>query len=195
MYKPLNTGLLLFLLFLITTALFSCDGRNRAYKNNAEILKEHHLLKDFSKKTEHTPKSYTEIITDTLLQNNFRVKLKYYSLVQDSVITQSVSKNNINVTHHYNNFKALLQVSNNENIIISTVIDKSVFKTFDTEAFWSRAIMQSPWIDYQSISKNGFHINVSFCIPESTQCKDFSLIINYTGDIEIKEINLSKINI
>ncbi|WP_242205835.1 DUF4738 domain-containing protein [Aestuariivivens insulae] len=194
MCKLLKISTIPIILFFTITTLMNCDGRDRAYKSNAEILKQHNLLKDFSRKIEYTPNSYTEIYTDTILNNKFRIKLKYYSLAQDSVIKNTL-KNGIDITHHYNNFEAKLNISNEGTTILNTTINKSFFKNFVHDAFWKEAIMQSLWIDYESEAKNSININVSFCIPESFICKDYALVIDNFGTIEIQEINLSQINI
>ena len=41
---------LIFIVFLISFAVISCDGRNKIYKSNQEILKEHGLYEAFSER-------------------------------------------------------------------------------------------------------------------------------------------------
>jgi len=41
---------LILIIFLISFAIISCDGRSKIYKSNQEILKEHGLSETFSER-------------------------------------------------------------------------------------------------------------------------------------------------
>jgi hypothetical protein len=183
----MNKLCLIFVLFLI--AFTSCDGRGRKHRTNAEILTESNLLKSFSEEVKYIPEHYTEIITDTILNNNFRIKIKYYSLNNDYVSSNN-SSNEALVINHYKNFEAKIQVLNNNNIITENIINKHIFSKFENPEFWSKAIMQFIWVDYNASTKTSVNINTSFCLPETETCKDYAITINKFGTIQIKEINL-----
>lgn len=180
------------LFFALTITFLSCDGRDRKYKTNAEVLKEHKLFESFSKEITYIPEQRTEIYTDTLLSTGFHVKLQYYS-INDSYSTKTIkSPNNPNKTTHFKNFEAQVQVLKNEKHILQGNINKTLFQAFESAAFWDTAIMQYVWIDYQHSSQDHVTLNTSFNIPKTEVYKDFSIIINKFGEIDIKQINLTK---
>ena len=179
---------LLFFILISALALTSCDGRQRKYKTNAEVLKENKLLKSFTEKIKFVPETYTEIITDTILSNGFEVKITYHSLESDFVLETIKSKNDSRTRIHHKNFEAQLQVFKNNTIINKSLISKKLFYEFESAAFWANAIMQFLWIDYDASYKNMLYLNTSFCIPNTDECKDFTLKINEQGVIQIEEI-------
>lgn len=179
------------LLFIISVfsifTFLSCDGRDRVYQTNTEVLAKHNLLQSFSKKTTLIPESYTRIETDTILSNQFRIKLAYYSLADRLEITRN------NDTQLYANFEAQLQVTCANNILLNETINKALFKRFNSIIDWDDAIMQHVWIDYESASENNVQLNVSFYTPKTGNYKDFCLTIDRKGALKIKEVNLLKI--
>ena len=186
MFKKQHINKLLFL-FLLTIAFVSCDGRDRKHKTNAEVLNENNLLDSFSKKLVFIPEKPIQIITDTILSNGFQVKLNYSS-VENDIILKTIKKENDTLTKiHYKNFKAKLEVFNNGKAINKSTIDKSLFLEFENNDFWSKAIMQFIWIDYNTSTKNTLHLNTSFNIPDTDIYRDFILKIDNLGNIYIEE--------
>ena len=182
---------LFILFFILITTLASCDGRNRKYKTNAEVLKENKLLESFTQEIKFVPEAYTEIKTDTILSSGFEVKINYHSLERDFVLETSKLKNDSTTRIHYKNFEAQLLVLKNNTIINRSLINKKFFYEFESAAFWANAIMQFIWIDYEASNKNTLQLNTSFCASNTGECKDFTLKINEQGDIQIEEINIS----
>ncbi len=195
MYRVLKINRMLFLILIVAAVTTCCDGRDRVYQTNTEILKDNNLYESFSHKIAYIPQSYTEINTDTVLNNNFRIKIKYYTLPQDSVLIKKTIPPKTNMWYYYHNFEARLVISKQGTPILDVFINKALFKNFETDWFWKEAIMQFLWIDYESITKHSVNINVSFCIPESTRCKDYVLTVDDLGALKINEINLSLLNI
>lgn len=181
---------LLFLLFLSIVTLASCDGRDRKYKTNTEVLKENKLLESFTEEIKFIPEAYTEIETDTILSNGFKVKIKYYSIESDFVLETRKSKNDSIIKIHHKNFEAQLLVLKNNTIISKSLINKRLFYEFESDPFWANAIMQFIWIDYDASNENTLYLNTSFCTPNTDECKDFTLNINEQGVIQIEEINI-----
>ena len=190
MYKHLkikNLSVLFFSLFII---FLSCDGRERKYKTNAEVLKENKLFDSFSKQIEYIPKHDTKIFTDTILSTGFHVKMKYYSLNNNNSTKIIKASNNINKTLHFKNFEAQFQISKNNNSIAQININKKLFRKFESPTFWKKAIMQFVWIDFENSSENFIVLNTSFNIPETEIYKDFSVIIDAYGNIALRATNL-----
>ena len=78
-------------MFLASTIiLISCDGRDRIYKTNAEVLHESNLFNVFSQQIKFIPEQSIEIETDTILSNGFQVKIKYYSVENNSILKLAI---------------------------------------------------------------------------------------------------------
>lgn len=181
---------LVFLILLFIITLISCDGRDRKYKTNAEVLQESNLLKSFSEEINFIPFEPVEIITDTIMSNGFQIKLKYNSLENSFITKLSKSETEEVINTNYKNFEASIFVLKDEKIIFNETINKELFYEFETPTFWSSAIMQFVWIDYETSTKNSINLNTSFCIPETDVCKDFAINIDTYGNIKIEETNL-----
>ncbi|GAA3655465.1 hypothetical protein [Flavivirga jejuensis] len=181
-----------FLFFTILSIVFlsSCDGRDRIYKTNAEILKENKLLESFTEEIKFVPETYTEIKTDTIFNNGFEVKIKYHSLESNFVLENRKSKNDSIIKIHHKNFEAQLLVLKNNTIINESLINKKLFYDFGSATFWNHAIMQFIWIDYDTSNEDTLYLNTSFCTPSTNECKDFTIKINKQGVLQIKNIDI-----
>lgn len=181
---------LLFFILILAMTLASCDGSHRKYKTNAEVLKENKLLESFTEEIKFVPEAYTEIKTDTILSSGFEVKITYHSLENDFVLETIKSKNDSITRMHHKNFEAQLLVLKNNTLINKSLISKKLFYEFESATFLANAIMQFLWIDYAASNENRIYLNTSFCIPNTDECKDFTLKINEQGIIQIEEINI-----
>lgn len=170
-------------------ALISCDGRDRAFKTNAQVLEENNLLETFSKDIKLVPETNVVIVTDTILSNGFQVKLQYNSIESQSV--SETIKTNIETTTkiYYKNFEAKIHILKNGKTINQSLINKELFSAFIDDYFWKKAIMQYVWIDYETSSTEELYLNTSFNIPNTETYKDFILVIDNLGAIKIKEKN------
>ncbi|WOD43065.1 hypothetical protein [Hwangdonia lutea] len=178
------------LCFTLIFTLLSCDGRDRIYKTNAEVLKENKLFDSFSEAIKYIPEQRTEILTDTILSTGFQVKIQYYALDKAYSSKTIKASNETNTTLHFKNFEAQFQVLKNNKLIAQNIINKEVFKKHEASTFWNQAIMQYVWIDYENSTAEFITINTSFNIPKTDIFKDFSIIIDTFGAVKIKEINL-----
>ncbi|SFZ91481.1 hypothetical protein SAMN05428642_10291 [Flaviramulus basaltis] len=181
----------LLILVLLTIAFVSCDGRDRKYKSNVQVLQETNLLSSFKEKVEFIPKQHIQIVTDTILNNGFEIKIKYNSVENNSIVKTIKTKNDTVTQVHYKNFEAKLQVIRNGEIINESIIDKNLFNQFETNLFWENSIMQYVWIDYNASTESEIYLNTSFNIPETETYKDFIIKIDKYGSIQIKEKTIS----
>ncbi|WAC02845.1 hypothetical protein N7U66_04210 [Lacinutrix neustonica] len=120
----MNKFILLILITLI--GLLSCDGRDRVYKTNAEVLKAHQLLDLFSERVTYVPEKYTTVVTDTILSNGFRIKIKAYIDMENAVLKISHS-DGLKDKKHFRNRKAEITVKKNNKLIFSKIIDNDFF--------------------------------------------------------------------
>ncbi|MFI1744084.1 hypothetical protein [Thalassobellus sediminis] len=183
---------LLLSVLLLSIVFISCDGRDRRYKSNAEVLQESNLLKSFSNQTKFFPNESVEIITDTIFNNGFQVKLKYNALENDFISKTTKSDNDALVHKNYKNFEANILVLKDEKVISNGIINKTLFQNYETPSFWKNAIMQYVWINYETSTDTYINLNTSFHIPETDIFKDFAISIDTFGGIKIMEINLTE---
>ena len=179
---------ILLLSFLIVACFMNCDGRGRIYKTNANIFTENNQLDTFSEKIKFVPEAKVEIVTDTILNNGFQIKIVYNSIENSSVLK---TENNSTSTIHYKDFEAKLHVLKNGSTINQSLINKKKFNAFENASFWESAIMQYVWIDYEASTAYKLFFNTSFNIPNTEIYKDFVLMVDASGTIQIKENNRS----
>jgi hypothetical protein len=177
------------ILILIVIAFVSCDGRDRAYKSNKDVLMEANLLESFTEALKFMPEQPTKIETDTILSNGFSVKINYQSMENDFVIKTIKSKNDTITKWHYKNFEAAFLVSKNEVELTQGTINKNLFKAFENPEFWNEAIMQYVWIDYEASTDHSIQIKTSFHIPNTKTYKDFIVVVFDNGSISTKQVN------
>jgi len=189
MFKPLYHNKLQFIFIIVIITHLSCDGRDRIYKTNAQVLSENNLLETFSEQIKFVPETKVEIVTDTILSNGFQIKIHYNSIEHRSVLKTEKTKNISTTKTHYKNFEAKLHILKNGLTINQTVINKSLFNAFKNSSFWETAIMQYVWIDFEASTKNELYLNTAFNIPNTETYKDFVLKIDEHGTILIKEKN------
>jgi hypothetical protein len=182
---------LLFIFFIALIALSSCDGRERVYKSNVEVLSAAGLLKSFSEETHFIPEVPVTIYTDTILSSGFQIKIEYNTIENDYISKKVRTVNDSLINTNYQNFEAKLIVYKSEKFITKHRLNKNIFSTQDNSAFFQNAIMQFVWIDYDSSNDQYISLNTSFCIPETESCKDFNIKIDSFGIVEIEEINLT----
>ena len=191
MFKLLYNNKLSILITTLIITLLSCDGRDRIHKTNAQVLTKNNLLDTFSEQIKFIPEAKVEIVTDTILSNGFQIKINYNSVEHSSILITLKTKNNTITKTHYKNFEAKLHILKNGLTINQSVINKTLFNTFETASFWETAIMQYIWIDYEASTKHELFLNTSFNIPNTETYIDFILKIDEYGAIQIKEKNHS----
>ncbi|KJD32823.1 hypothetical protein PK35_07520 [Tamlana nanhaiensis] len=192
MFKSLKYKLLSLTIILLSILCFNCDGRERALKTNAEVLKENKLFKSFSETTNYQPKQPVTIKTDTILSNCFKVKINYKSVENDPVIIEKLTKNDTLNKIIYKNFEAHIQVSKTNELTHQFLLNKSVFNNLENNDFIQKAIMQYVWIDFEASTDKILYLNTAFHIPETELYKDFVISVYDNGTIQIKEKQLTQ---
>ena len=178
--------ILIVILFFISLGFMSCDGRDRAYKTNQDVLKEHNLYKSFSESVSFVPENYMETTNDTILSNGFQVKIKSFTDMKRSVLKE-FTKNNIAHKTYYRNIKATISILKDNRKIISTTIDKDIFKNFNNSSKTdSNPIIQGIWLNqYASIINDKVILNVRLYEPETKNHEDYTLSFDENGTLSI----------
>ncbi|MBD0833701.1 hypothetical protein [Aestuariibaculum sediminum] len=176
----------IFLMLFLVSAFAACDGRSRAHMSNASVLKEDNLYKSFTEELKFIPEQPVVITTDTLLDSGFRVKLNYHSLENNLLEKRTQNINDSTTFSYYKKFEAHIQVYKNNENIVNTIIENSLFSSFENYLFWENAIMQYLWVDQENSDINGVELKTAFHIPETDIYKDFIIKISESGRIEIE---------
>ncbi len=193
MYKSLKMYRLSALIILIIIMFSSCGESDRKQKTNEEILKENKLLDSFTESVKYIPETYSEVETDTILNNGFRVKIKTYTEMQDNVLNEFVI-DTIKYRFHYRNYTGKLDIFYNNTSVLKETINKSYLNKNKDKTFWDDAIMAGIYLDEHSSTKEEVIISVLYCIPESEICKEFNIIIDKKGNTSLEELESEPIH-
>jgi len=180
---------LIFIVFLISFAVISCDGRNKIYKSNQEILKEYGLYEAFSEHINYIPESYLETTTDTILSNGYKIKIKSYTDMNNSLLN-AYTKENIQHKNYYRNINTRITIIKNNQEILSKLINKEALITCDKslERMIQNKILQGVWVnEYASLINNKVIINVLFIEPATSKNINYSLEFDDQGELFITD--------
>ena len=180
---------LILIIVLISFVLISCDGRNKIYKSNQEILKEYGLYEAFSEHINYIPESYLETTTDTILSNGYEIKIKSYTDMNNSLLN-AYTKENIQHKNYYRNINTRITIIKNNQEILSGLINKNTMIASDKslEKLIVNKIIQGVWVnEYASLVKNNVIINVLLFDPETNEKFNYSLEFNAQGKFYITD--------
>lgn len=182
-----------FILVFSIIVLTSCDGKERAYKTNQEVLQEHQQLEDFSTKTTYFPAEYTEKVTDTILANTMRITIKHFS--DDSTfVSQTLQLNDsTKAVNNYRDLNAEITVSYNNKTVLNKTYKKPFFAKNDRtnrKFINEEAVLRVVEVNQlDSINTKFATIDFVFCKPETDDCLVYKLKVNPEGKyvIELSE--------
>ncbi|WP_084708862.1 DUF4738 domain-containing protein [Siansivirga zeaxanthinifaciens] len=183
------------ILLFVVISFIGCDGREKAYQKNQEVLQKAQLLESFSEQIKFIPENYTEIATDTTFSNGLQIKLNYHSLENDYVLKTSKTKQDTIIKEHFKNFEVSLQLFKNESLITEKTINKHLFSEFIDANFREEAIMLYVWVDHSSSTEKQVCLNTAFNIPNTSIFKDFVIYVNDNGSLYVKELKTTKTTI
>lgn len=183
----MKTILSTFFLILIIS-LASCDGRDRVYKNNTDILKENKLLDSFSESITYIPETYTEIVTDTILSNGFQIRMKTYSNMEHSVLNK-FEENSIKHLVFYREFESEVIITKDSKEIFNEKVDKHFFEKTQNDLQLNNAIVKLMVDESSSIYNNSIVLSVMIQKTDSKEVTFCDIIIDSEGNFELKKIN------
>jgi hypothetical protein len=178
--------ILFYIICIVSLAFVSCDGRDKSYKTNQEVLKEHKLFKSFSEKITYIPENYLETTTDTILSNGFQVKIKSYTDMNSSVLKE-YSQDNLQYKKYYRDIKTSISIVKNNQEITSTTITKELFNDYNKSSKTNRnKIIQGVWLNqYSSTIYNKVILNVQLYEPETKHHEHYTLEFDEQGTLSI----------
>jgi len=178
------------LLFLLSIAFSSCDGRERALETNKERISKSNLSITNLEIIKFVPESYIRTVTDTLINPKTKVKVSYYSSPEKSVEVSNKNEHNQKVKTLYREFESEIKVYQNDKLLFTDILGKDSFNT-NEQSFWENAILQYVWLDDFESTDNNYKLYCSFLVPESENYKMYSIHFNNSGEKTIELIETS----
>jgi hypothetical protein len=176
------------LLLILIICLASCDGRDRIYKTNTDILKENKLLDSFSENITYIPETYTEVVTDTILSNGFHIKMKTYSHMEYSVLNE-FEQNSITYKEFYREFISEVIITKNSKEIFNKRVDKHFLNNIKNDLQLNNAIVKLMVDESSSIENNNIVLSAMIQKIGSKKVTFCDIVIDSEGHFELKEVN------
>ncbi|HEX9826366.1 MAG TPA: hypothetical protein VGA80_07180 [Flavobacteriaceae bacterium] len=171
---------LLILLMVFTTFFMACDGRTSKSESLKNAISEfngnYHIQNNF---VTYIPKEYTEIITDTIIENKVNIHIKNYTLMDENVINSF--DDNIHKLEYQRSFGSEIVVYNLSGVWFKTHLNASTFPENNHNSFWNNATLQHAWVNQEDSSGDNVSILVSFVNPTTKSYRLYQLHIDKTG--------------
>lgn len=176
---------LITILLIVTSLFMSCDGRttkNESLKNS---------VSEFNKKqtpidvVTYFPKEYTEVVSDTIIENSLSVRIKNYTNMNDNVlISESDSKVKKKKLHRV--FESEIIVFKEDKTVYNTIINTHLFTQKDESLFWANATLEHVWVNQELSSKDKVNLGVSFLDPKTKAFKLYEITVDAFGNQNIQ---------
>lgn len=179
----------IFLLVIATIGIvsISCDGRDRVFKTNTEVLIENKLLDSFSENITYFPETYTEVATDTILYNGFHVKLKTYTIM-DKHIVNEFKQDSIVYKKYYREFVTDVIVTKNDKEIFNERIDKEFIHKHNNNLQLNKAIINVMVNQVSSVKNHGLVLSAMIKDIQNETIKFCDILIDSEGNLVLKEV-------
>lgn len=179
----------IFLLVIATIGIvsISCDGRDRMFKTNTEVLIENKLLDSFSENITYFPETYTEVATDTILYNGFHVKLKTYTIM-DKHIVNEFKQDSIVYKKYYREFVTDVIVTKNDKEIFNERIDKEFIHKHNNNLQLNKAIINVMVNQVSSVKNHGLVLSAMIKDIQNETIKFCDILIDSEGNLVLKEV-------
>lgn len=179
----------IFLLVIATIGIvsISCDGRDRVFKTNTEVLIENKLLDSFSENITFVPETYTEVATDTILYNGFHVKLKTYSIM-DKHIVNEFKQDSIVYKKYYREFVTDVIVTKNDKEIFNERIDKEFIHKHNNNLQLNKAIINVMVNQVSSVKNHGLVLSAMIKDIQNETITFCDILIDSEGNLVLKEV-------
>ena len=135
------------------------------------------------------PESYSEIETDTILNNDSRVVIKLFTDMNSSVV-KTTTKDTIQLKNHYRNFNAQVIIYKSNNEIFNQIIDKTFFKeSINPTSDIENSILQHVWLDeLANLTENKIILDFTFTDTNKNIVSIYQVNIDTNGNYEIDKL-------
>lgn len=171
----------LFLVSIIVLIVMSCDGQDLKHQSAVQVLKKHKLLDSFSEQIQFTPKNYTEIQHDTILNSGHIIKIKYYSNMDlNTSILTTYKADSLTVKHYYRRFNAEVQISKQNEIVFSEIVNTDFLNRYTQVNLTDYILTNIEVYQFPKDINSTLQLYLEFCKPENKHCKNY--ILNFQDD-------------
>ena len=179
----------IFLLVIATIGIvsISCNGRDRVFKTNTEVLIENKLLDSFSENITYVPETYTEVATDTILYNGFHVKLKTYTIM-DKHIVNEFKQDSIVYKKYYREFVTDVIVTKNDKEIFNERIDKEFIHKHNNNLQLNKAIINVMVNQVSSVKNHRLVLSAMIKDIQNETITFCDILIDSEGNLVLKEV-------
>lgn len=164
---------------VFTTLFVSCDGRQKQHEALSNAISEFNKKQSQLNLIKYSPEEYTEIVTDTIIDNTVKVHIKNYTLMDNNVIIAS-NKNPLKMDYQ-RSFESEISVYNPYGSVFKTLINASSFSERDQDLFWKNATLQHAWVNQEESNCKNISIMVSFIDPRTEDYRLYQILIDQTG--------------
>jgi len=169
---------ILFFLIVIIALIIASDRRTSRSEFLKKAVSEYNANEQNKNNYIYTPIDYTEVITDTIIENKVMVHIKNYSLMGENDV---ISTGNIHKLEYQRSFESEVVVYNNQGIWFKTILNAKTFPDNNYSLFWDNATLQHAWVNQEESNGNNVSILVSFVNPYSKSYRLYELTIDETG--------------
>lgn len=179
---------IVFIVFIGFIAFSSCDGRERKYKTNIEVLKEQKLLDSFSENINYHPIEYSETQTDTVLNNGYVIKTRTYTDMEHSVLQQK-NKDSIIYKHYFRKLISEVQITKDSKEVFKNKIDEAFLSQFDIikNLDLKLSIISAGLNQSSVLKKDSIIITCMVYMPKVNKLNLFDLLIDKSGKYKLEK--------
>ena len=170
---------ILILLIVSTSFFMSCDRRMSKHESLQHAISEFKSKQVAIDVVTYIPKEYTEIVTDTIINNKVNIHIKNYSLMGDNVVVKP--DNDSYKTEYHRSFESEIVVYNADKIWFKTHLNAKTFADNNYGLFWNNATLQHAWVNQEESNGENICILVSFVNPSTKSYRLYQLYIDETG--------------
>ncbi|MDP4202628.1 MAG: DUF4738 domain-containing protein [Bacteroidota bacterium] len=173
------------LLLIFCLTLFECTNNkhNRITKSPDSILKVPSFKEKGSEHT-HWVTDTTNLSSDTIFSirnHSFMVSIKALAPDENSYVSYLIDKDTFKIKDK----RFLVTIKTNRNLIYSNIISRRNFKNKFSKTEYLSFSLMNLWFD--SADNKAIKLKTSLCIPDTDNCRLFTIIIDSKGQVQIKE--------
>ncbi len=178
-------------LLLLVFLCVSCDGSSNSKNNPKNDVATNTTLIAVSTTKKYVPKNYTEIKTDTLLQNGFQIKLNVFSNLEKN-IPKILSNAKTKTDTFYREFEADILVNYNSKLLFKKRINKQFILDYYQEIYnpkLATVILKNAYVLQQPKTNNASSIILEYCKPNNTSCFSYEIEVYKDGSFKLSKYN------
>ena len=182
MYKTILNILAIVSLAILAT---NCDGRQTQKQALDKAISEFNKKEQATTIVKYVPERYTEIQTDTIIENDFQVKITNKSLMNTNILSSESTVDNRKTTLYHRIFQSEIKVYHKNKMVFDQTLSAKRLQRQFPELINDQTTLEHTWVVLEESSKDLATIAISFLNPKTDDHKLLKLSIGSKGDITI----------